>query len=166
MSSQHSVPTDTDLDLDEELEMRALFERRAPMIRPPVDLEARVHSAVKSTADQKASRRAALASTMRVGFGLAACVTALVGTHWLDTGWLDPGSSSGLGQSRSLPLSNAVTSSASYSSDEPLACAFPVSGFVSSADQRAACVSVARSEPTSVRAPVCEELVTSSIAGP
>jgi hypothetical protein len=138
------------------LSERELFERRAEVVRPAAGLEPRILAAAREHVQDGAARRARLASATRAVLALAACVTALVGSGWLDRRF--PSSE------RAPYASESATASMSF--DEPLACAFPVSGFAYTSERAAACASSEGIASMISDRGLCEERVTSSLSTP
>jgi hypothetical protein len=140
---------------------RTLFERRETVISEPASLEADVSRAVASAAEARSARRATLASATRVSFALAACVTALLGQGFFDR--------AAPAAAKAASPMDVITTTSSF--DEPLACALPVSGFVSPHDVGGACAVRGVDEGLASTIPghdreICEERVTSSVATP
>ena len=126
------------------VEERALFAHRAALFDPPPDLPA----VVMGSSPRRAWRPGRASGAW---LAVAACAAAVVGIARFDgAGEGDP--------SRGAVEPIAQRAMSRESIDEPVACAFPASGFVYTRDEPSACTTSANA--------TCEEAVTSSVAGP
>jgi hypothetical protein len=114
------------------LEERALFQSRAVAIGPAPYLE----SALEQVQPSETDRRTLAARLTPAVLAVAACVSALAGIGELHRNY-------GGGPPTSIQTEPVILSEASRIDDQPIACAFPVSGFVrrpgSANDESLAC---------------------------